>query len=579
MQFLEECMDCCGTRFTQEVGKFKFLNELIKLVSRKHLGDKTPKEIQDRILDILFTWTSKYQSEPKIKEAYDMLKKQGVVHQPTKNVLPNNNSAQNARSLDKKTNMDVRELALKKLIYSKNPKDVEQANLLIQNIVREDERRAQIKVRRSMELKKVTENVTVLNEMLENYNSNTASPDDLSLINELHEACQVFRPMVLKLATENQQGGEELANSLEINDSLVNVLDRYNQIVRGGQKSVNITRPAASNSSNLDDILGLDLPTMEATASSSITKNNVMKELGDIFSKPLESMVSVATSQSPMSETKTILQPEKISSSTMNAIKKVPESKYQGLFNTESKPLSLNQEVTTPKSMQLDLDSLVLGMKSKLMPQTSQENEHITNVVKTEEIKDDILLDSKSNKSNDDDDAILSDDVPGIPIPASPGIVNPSSQNLVAPKDVKSLAEITIDLDTIMPSNESPRTVMDEPEGLKIMLNFAKDRPRSDVAVIVISTINQGKQGITDFQFDASVKKPCKLRLLPASGSVLQGVKPFRPPADGIMQVLLLSNPTENPVNMICILSYCIDDDPDPVKESIEVKDIPCLFE
>lgn len=35
LQVLEACMKNCGRRFHNEVGKFKFLNELIKVVSPK----------------------------------------------------------------------------------------------------------------------------------------------------------------------------------------------------------------------------------------------------------------------------------------------------------------------------------------------------------------------------------------------------------------------------------------------------------------------------------------------------------------------------------------------------------------
>lgn len=37
-QVLETCMKTCGKRFHSEVGKFRFLNELIKVVSPKVLG-------------------------------------------------------------------------------------------------------------------------------------------------------------------------------------------------------------------------------------------------------------------------------------------------------------------------------------------------------------------------------------------------------------------------------------------------------------------------------------------------------------------------------------------------------------
>lgn len=86
----------------------------------------------------------------------------------------------------------------------------------------------------------------------------------------------------------------------------------------------------------------------------------------------------------------------------------------------------------------------------------------------------------------------------------------PPSQNVdIKPKviEIKSLKDINIDLDTIQPSKEPPRIVLDEPQGMKIMLLFAKDHPRPDVTVIVISTVNQGPDTITNYQLEASVSK------------------------------------------------------------------------
>lgn len=159
--------------------------------------------------------------------------------------------------------------------------------------------------------------------------------------------------------------------------------------------------------------------------------------------------------------------------------------------------------------------------------------------------------------------------------------IKTASPPVIVKKEIKSLAEIQIDLDKITPStDEPPRIIMNDPNGLKIVLNFAKDHPRSDVSVIVVSIINQSVEPVEKLQFDASVTKPCKLRLLEPSSSSLPGIKPFRPPVDDITQVLLIANPTNiSGVNMVCILSYCVGDDPDPVRESIDVKNLPNLLE
>lgn len=69
------------------------------------------------------------------------------------------------------------------------------------------------------------------------------------------------------------------------------------------------------------------------------------------------------------------------------------------------------------------------------------------------------------------------------------------------------LSEIAIDINTIQPGTEPPRTILDEPGGLKVVLHFAKDCPRENVSVIVITTMNQNSLPLSNYKFDASVTK------------------------------------------------------------------------
>lgn len=72
-------MKRCGPLFHAEVGKFRFLNEMIKLVSPKYLGNRTTASVRQKVLQLLYAWIKEYPRESKIKEAYEMLKKQGVI--------------------------------------------------------------------------------------------------------------------------------------------------------------------------------------------------------------------------------------------------------------------------------------------------------------------------------------------------------------------------------------------------------------------------------------------------------------------------------------------------------------------
>nr|1LF8_A Chain A, ADP-ribosylation factor binding protein GGA3 [Homo sapiens]1LF8_B Chain B, ADP-ribosylation factor binding protein GGA3 [Homo sapiens]1LF8_C Chain C, ADP-ribosylation factor binding protein GGA3 [Homo sapiens]1LF8_D Chain D, ADP-ribosylation factor binding protein GGA3 [Homo sapiens] len=76
---LEACMKNCGRRFHNEVGKFRFLNELIKVVSPKYLGDRVSEKVKTKVIELLYSWTMALPEEAKIKDAYHMLKRQGIV--------------------------------------------------------------------------------------------------------------------------------------------------------------------------------------------------------------------------------------------------------------------------------------------------------------------------------------------------------------------------------------------------------------------------------------------------------------------------------------------------------------------
>lgn len=121
-----------------------------------------------------------------------------------------------------------------------------------------------------------------------------------------------------------------------------------------------------------------------------------------------------------------------------------------------------------------------------------------------------------------DDDKLLLDDIEPVeqsPIKVEPivdPIVDKPNKSIASPVVEcssqitvnKPLAEIVIDLNDIRPHDDyAPRCIMDEKGGLKITLNFTKDKPRTDIAVLVITTTNHSKLPIRNFQFEASVQK------------------------------------------------------------------------
>lgn len=124
----------CGEVFRSEVGKFRFLNELLKLVSPNHKGKETPPDIRDKILQLLYIWTLQYPQEAKIKDAYDMLLKLGVTYEPPKNI---NRISVDSSLKDRNCAKDTFSQIPKELLLSKKPEDARTASMLIERIFKD----------------------------------------------------------------------------------------------------------------------------------------------------------------------------------------------------------------------------------------------------------------------------------------------------------------------------------------------------------------------------------------------------------------------------------------------------------
>ena len=542
------------------------------------MGDKTPREIQDRvrlhhilfhrtkflcfdsqqILDILFTWTDRYPQLGKIKEAYSMLRTQGVTHEPQKNVIKTNSK----KSTDATAKL-MESDKLKRLLQSRNQKDVQAANLMIQNMVRDNDRRSQMQNRRLMDLQSAYENSILLKEMLDELGPMEASEDTLSTLREIYNNCVKLKPTIIRLAEETHESETFSNKVIETTESVNTVIELYTAIV------INKTPVSkkVQSSPKVSNLLDVTSPGVVDSISSSQSNGNY-SDLSDIFSSTVS-----APSAAKRAQIDALLTPQVLPQSSNSNIDimalinnhKMPSpDDLLGNFDlpsTQSPIKTLPKANEKPARVPLsEIDSIVTGMKSKLLS-GPEELEPV----------------AKLTVDSDDDVNNLISEEPEKTQEVKATELKPTNVTKLPVQEQKiALKDINLDINEIQPSDtEAPRTIMDEKKGLKILVNFTKDKPAKDVMVLVITVINQGPMAVSNFQFDASTSKPCKLRILQASGNALPGVKPFKPPTETINQVLLLMNPTRQPVNIMAILTYNSDDDEDPFKESIEVKDIP----
>lgn len=87
----------------------------------------------------MHSWTVDYPREIKIKDAYEMLKKQGVVKETPPIPPPEDSPAMAPKTRSKESIFEDEERSkmLQKLLQSKNPDDLQAANRLIKTMVRE----------------------------------------------------------------------------------------------------------------------------------------------------------------------------------------------------------------------------------------------------------------------------------------------------------------------------------------------------------------------------------------------------------------------------------------------------------
>ncbi|NXU69158.1 GGA2 protein, partial [Horornis vulcanius] len=203
LQVLETCVNNCGDRFHSEMAKFRFLNELIKVLSPKYYGIWSSEKVKSRVTEVIFSWTVWFPQEVKIQDAYQMLKKQGIVKEdpklPEDKILPPPSPRPQNSIFD--TDEEKSKL-LAKLLKSSHPEDLQAANRLIQSVIKEEQEKSAQVSRRVSTISEVSENVRHMDELLENYRRHELSPADQETLQALFQRCEKLRPLLFRLASE-----------------------------------------------------------------------------------------------------------------------------------------------------------------------------------------------------------------------------------------------------------------------------------------------------------------------------------------------------------------------------------------
>uniref|UniRef100_A0A7N6FKR3 Golgi-associated, gamma adaptin ear containing, ARF binding protein 1 n=1 Tax=Anabas testudineus TaxID=64144 RepID=A0A7N6FKR3_ANATE len=467
-----------------------------------YLGARAPEPVKKKVLEVMYSWTVRLPDETKIAEAYQMLKKQGIVKQDP--VLPDDKPLPPPPPRAKSAIFEDEEKSkmLSRLLNSTQPEDLRAANKLIKEMVQEDQKRVEKVSKRVNAIQEVKESVSLLSQLLEGYSNENCSQSNRELIKDLYQRCEKMRPTLFRLASDTEDNDEALADILEANDSLTQVINLYRQLVQGEE--------VAKDDTTTPSQPGSCFCFHESSAPSAPT--------------PVLLPAVIRTQKAPLA-----------SSST--APPKAMEDCNVGIYVIEM--FSFNMCATAVEFV------CSSPCRDKLQPQSKV-------TLRDLQIKSSTNCGNASTHSEQHDTLLLSN--------LSLTAAEKGPLNTADPYDNISLSDVTVPLELIKPSSLLPVTVFDK-RSLRVLFTFARDCPpsRPDVLVVIISMLSSAPIPVTNIRFQAAVPKVMKVKLQPPSSTELPAFNPILPPA-AITQILLLANPQKEKVRLRYKLTFNLGD-------------------
>jgi ADP-ribosylation factor-binding protein GGA len=542
----------------------------------------------------LYLWSTKdLKNESKIVEAYDMLKKQGIILEDPVHVgdavfasaLPPRKAAPLSAEQTSK---------LRTLLQSKNPDDLQMANKIIKGMVQEDERKMDVLTKRSTELTMVNNNAKLLGEMLDHYHKTSCGSEEKQLLHELFQSCEKMQPKLFRLAADTEEDDESsLGKILQASDDISRVIERYKMVIVQGKPDILRTvRPSSLSEQLLDlEVVGSS-PPYTVRDISLLDDDLLSLVLGS--SEPISEPIITSEEPKPVkpaAAAEPVVEKEQQQPSVDDLLNDSPTMRLPAATLPVTNKPAIMSPVSSSKidhekaSRQRGLEELDLLGESLLKKHLPEKSPHF--VVKKEEKlslstlqqkqKEKDLTSAGSPLSSLEQDTFESSVVAtgSTVVEAVPSIVatvKPPQQQTEVSNGVKNdhhspkveevrLADLNVPLSCIKPGSIPPVTLQESEDGLSIVLHIGKESPRDHVTAIVVTVINKLPEAISNYEMKAVVPKGCKVKLQSPTTTALPAHNPFVPPS-AITQVMLIANPHKKEVSFKYILSYTQDGEP-----------------
>uniref|UniRef100_A0A8C5AZN3 Golgi associated, gamma adaptin ear containing, ARF binding protein 3 n=1 Tax=Gadus morhua TaxID=8049 RepID=A0A8C5AZN3_GADMO len=501
-----------------------------------YMGDNVSEKVKAKTIEMLYSWTVAFPGEAKISEAYDTLRRQGLVTADPK--LPLDKTLIPSPPTRPKNpvfeNEDMGKL-LAELLRSKNPEDLQEANRLIKSMVKEDDARVQKVTKRVHTLEEVSINVKLLAEMLSHYDQEHSNDSDREIIKELYERCDKLRRATFKMATETEDNDMNLGEILQASDDLSRVINSYRKIVEGQRvngetediRPTTGNRPEGTsrvceNTGTLIDLAGLD----------DEPPDRQPAPLPPPVAYPDLPRLAATSGGGKALAVLSLLDDELLSLGGVSV-------------------LLLTRCLLSPRFRKslLYLAGQILGASFGMPAAVSGQASNSSAMAQVLHPGSPAVSQSKAQSLGS---------APGSPLFHSMSPGHPPLPASPSRGPEVSLASVHVPLEAIRPSKVLPLTAYDK-DGMRVLLNFAADGPpgRPDVLVMVVSMLNTAPVAVQNMVLQAAVPKSMKVKLQPPSGTELAAFNPIFPPAS-ITQIMLLANPAKEKVRLRYKLGFTL---------------------
>jgi len=496
---LEACVKACGAHVHGVVGKFRFLNEFIKMVSPKYYSE-TPTEVKRRVLATMQQWNYSLMEQSKVREAYQMLLRQGVEF-PDDVAQPELNVPVGAAYLDISAKSMVKRYSpleedkkkaklLEKLLKSKDPNDLMKANKLIKKMVDQDAKKGQRVAETRKELDVVQNNAKLLTDMLQHYSPGVDPRlDSNEVVQDLYKSCLDMRPKMFKMASQLDEQDQTLGDVLAANDHLTRVLDLYDATKAKEPQNM----PAAPATA----AMGGSAPAMTATRAQSADEAPLSLLDLDFGGAP--------SNPAPAANTGASL-----------------DATFGMLGMSNPTP------ATQPASAGNDLLGLLSGPPPAATRAPMQ------------------AMGGLGGLGGMGGAPMMATTTPSTDLF---GMMNaaPAPVSMLPPPSIETL---NIPFESIQSGGSA---VVYEKNNMRITFNFACNSPHPTISTTAVSFVNVGPMPISNLSFQVAVPKALQVKLQAASSNI---VAPNQ--AQAVTQVMLIANPTKAPIKIRFKLDFAI---------------------